>query len=69
MNRPRRASAREEELLEKVRQMEGREDGTISVASVATDAADTFVIDDAQLDAAIGNNTTFMVILSDLKII
>jgi hypothetical protein len=40
---------------------DGREDGTISAASVATD--------DAQLDAATGNNTTFMVILSDLKII
>jgi hypothetical protein len=49
--------------------MEGREDGTISAASVTTDAADTFAIDDAQLDAAIGNNTTFMVILSDLKIV
>jgi hypothetical protein len=45
---------------------DGREDGTISAASVATDAV---AIDDAQLDATIGNNTTFMVILSDLKIV
>jgi hypothetical protein len=45
---------------------DGREDGIISVASVATDAA---AIDDAQLDATTGNNTTFMVILSDLKIV
>jgi hypothetical protein len=45
------------------------EDGTISAASVATDAADAIATDNAQLDAAIGNNTTFMIILSDLKII
>jgi hypothetical protein len=43
---------------------DGREDGTILAASVTTDATD-----DAQLDAATGNNTTFMVILSDLKIV
>jgi hypothetical protein len=48
---------------------DGREDHTISVASVTTDAADAVTTDDAQLDAAIGNNTTFMVILSDLKIV
>jgi hypothetical protein len=45
---------------------DGREDGTISAASVATDAVAT---DDAPLDAATGNNTTFMVILSDFKIV
>jgi hypothetical protein len=45
---------------------DGREDGTISVANVAIDAVAT---DDAQLDATTGNNTTFMVILSDLKIV
>jgi hypothetical protein len=48
---------------------DGREDVTVSAASVATDAADAVAIDDAQLDAATGNNTTFMVILSDLKIV
>jgi hypothetical protein len=48
---------------------DGREDGTISVASVTTDAANAVAIDDAQLDAATGNNTIFMVILSDLKIV
>jgi hypothetical protein len=47
----------------------GREDGTISAASVATDVEDAVATDDAQLDAATGNNTTFMVILSDLKIV
>jgi hypothetical protein len=48
---------------------DGREASTISVASVTIDAADVVVIDDAQLDAATSNNTTFMVILSDLKIV
>jgi hypothetical protein len=48
---------------------DGREDGTISAASVVTDAADVVATDDAQLDAATGNNTPFMVILSDLKIV
>jgi hypothetical protein len=48
---------------------DGREDGTISATSVATDAIDAVATDDAQLDTAIGNNTIFMVILSDLKII
>jgi hypothetical protein len=48
---------------------DGREDGTILAASVATNAADAVTTDDAQLDAATGNNTTFMVILSDLKIV
>jgi hypothetical protein len=48
---------------------DGREDGTISAASVATDAADAVATDDAPLDAATGNNTTFMVILSDFKIV
>jgi hypothetical protein len=48
---------------------DGREDGTISSASVTTDAADAVATDDAQLDATTGNNTTFMVILSDLKIV
>jgi hypothetical protein len=48
---------------------DGREDGTISVASVTIDAADVVITDDAQLDAATSNNTTFMVILSDLKIV
>jgi hypothetical protein len=48
---------------------DGREDGIISAASVATDAADAVAIDDAQLDAATGNNTTFVVILLDLKVV
>jgi hypothetical protein len=48
---------------------DGREDGTILASSVTTDVADVVTIDDAQLDAATGNNTIFMVILSDLKIV
>jgi hypothetical protein len=48
---------------------DGRDDGTISAASVTIDAAHAVTIDDAQLDTATGNNTTFVVILSDLKIV
>jgi hypothetical protein len=48
---------------------DGREDVTILVASGTTDATDAVATNDAQLDVATGNNTTFMVILSDLKIV